>query len=560
MTQTKTTEIDSEWDDHRFPRERRNGVVMGLDWDQIVVLLCGAGFTWFQAQFIVGVPLGFVTGLPLLVITALIGVLKPAGHSVPFWVFLWIIAKYRRFRGQLMFRRRVAAVQFTGIEDDPNPEEDEERDSQHDGDEADHDVHGAGVETPWRDKKGRIKIQGGDRFVLPGELAELRAYTLPGGPAFIYDPRAREAVLVAQVTTSKAFKLESGEEQIARTRGFRSGLTTLAGLKGVARWQTSDQTTLISGSRIEAWYAGKQASAPRIWDEEIGEEVPLSGERVDEFVHQGYLDLIRQANSVPVHEMWLSVVLKADQLTQQILTYGGGLRGFMEVAVGLTEAIESVVESAGGQVTGWHTARTVAGLSRTAFDPGSSLMVTQGDNGVVGADVSDAGPMAMDVYPDRLVSDSGQHRTFLVSEWPQDQVDLGFLGEFVFAGGFRHTVTMHYQPRPLAKAKKSVRERRASWRSAAKIRAKLDREEDEEVLQEWTDIGHEGQELARGFAAMKPVGLITVSAPEGTALEGYSNDVMHAATQANCQVRVLWNQQDAGFAASALPFGRIQVR
>ncbi|WP_344717184.1 SCO6880 family protein [Nesterenkonia halobia] len=551
MTTTESR-FESEWDGSSFPKERRTGVVLGLDWVQVGTVLVGIGMAILQALFLVPFPWGVLTAIPVLMITAAVAIPKPAGRSIPVWGAVILYYKLRNRRGQLQYRRQLAPVQV---------EQDAELLDGEDDDDDDEPDDGISRETQWRDARGRIKLTTERRrFTLPGELAELTAYELPGGPAFVWDPRHREGIMVAQVSTPKAFGLEAAEDQEGRTRGYRDGLTALAGVEGIDRWVTSDQTTLIAGARIERYYDQKRAKAPTVWEEDLEQHVPLSGENVDPFQHSAFIDLMRESGSVPVHEMWLTIVLSEKKLREAITVSGGGIRGFMEVAIGVTGSVESVVEDSGAEVTGWHTPRTLAGLSRSAFDPGSTLMVTQGDGGIAGADVTDAGPMAMDVYPDRIAADSAVHRTYMISEWPQHQAKLGFLEEFVFAGGFRHTITVAYKPEEPAKALHRNKQRKADLATANRMRQKLDQPDTQQPEREGADVEKEEAELLEGHAPMKPVGLITISAEDMSSLEANCQKVLTRATRANCQLRPVWREQDAAFAAAALPFGRIGIR
>ena len=57
---------------------------------------------------------------------------------------------------------------------------------------------------------------------------------------------------------------------------------------------------------------------------------------------------------------------------------------------------------------------------------------------------------------DVFESDEVLHRTFKISEWPQAHARLGFLDKFVFAGDFRHTVSLYLRPRGVRGAFRNV--------------------------------------------------------------------------------------------------------
>ncbi|MBD4636101.1 hypothetical protein GUG46_02525, partial [Xanthomonas citri pv. citri] len=114
-----------------------------------------------------------------------------------------------------------------------------------------------------RDAKGRIKPGEPARFRLPGVAGELMVYAMPNGAGFVWDPRAREAVVCAKVMTTRGFDLESFDAQEERSLSWGSSLAALSRLPGVVRIQASDQTTLISGAAVEDFYESKQEDAGR---------------------------------------------------------------------------------------------------------------------------------------------------------------------------------------------------------------------------------------------------------------------------------------------------------
>src|SRR5699024_798554 len=166
----------------------------------------------------------------------------------------------------------------------------------------------------------------GLRFRLPGEAQELRGQRLPGGAGLIYDARAGEGLVVARIITSKGFNLEAFELQEDRTAGWRDGLTAVAQMPGVVRVQASDQTSLISGRRAREFYDEKRHEAAF----DAGSAERVSGEGIDPFLHTSFMDLVAEAQDMPVHEMWLTIVLSKEPLSRRIRALGGGLAGFME--------------------------------------------------------------------------------------------------------------------------------------------------------------------------------------------------------------------------------------
>lgn len=527
-------DYETEWDGNRFPREKNTGVVMGLDLVQVIFLVSVLAIA-VAMIFIMGFPRGLFLGVFFALAGGAVGFIRFWGRSLIGWLWESIMFVFRGAAGQLRYKRELPVVATSNERD----EWDTDAESR-----------------PGRDKHGRINPGKGHRLALPGEHAEMKVYDLPGGAGFIFDPKRKEGMIVARLETRRAFRLESDEAMEDRTRGFRDSITALAGIQGVSRVQLSDQTTMISGFRVKSWYEEKSAEAPRVPAPAGTGTVPLSGANVNPWLHNSYLDLIEDAQDQPIHKMWITIVLDATTLERRALAAGGGLRGFMEVSQKTMGNIEEIVKISGVQVTGWHTARSVAALARSAFDPDATLEISDREGDWAGAHPESAGPAGAEVFPRHLWSDGWYHRTYMISEWPQAQAHLGFLEELVFCGEFRHTVTVVFKSKDLRGALRKTQNRKSDWQTAEKIRRKVGRPPSLEHEHEQYDIEQEERELMASHAAVDLIALITVSGADEEQLESHSADLKSKAAQANCEVRPANLQQDSAFVAAALPFGR----
>lgn len=508
---------------------------MGLDWLQVIYLVIfGLGLSMVMV-FSLGFPLGILAAVGNLLVAAMIGIPRFWGRSLLMWAFTTVVFLFRGAKGQLRYQRRLSVVSTS----------------------ADRREWAQNPDTiPGRDKHTRIEPGDGYRLHLPGELGELKVYDLPGGAGFVFDPRRKEGIIVARLQTRRAFALESDDDKEDRTRGFRDQITNLSGIKGVTRVQMSDQTTMISGAKIAAFYEQKRAEAPRVPSPDGNGAVPLSGPAINAWQHYGYEDYIGEAQDQPMHEMWLTAVLSASDLERRILAAGGGLRGFMEVSIGIMGNIEQMVSASGVKVIGWHTPRSMAALARSTFDPGSALEISDREGDWAGASPESAGPTGADVSPLQVWSDGWYHRTFEISEWPRGQARLGFMENLVFAGPFRHTVTVVFKPKEIRGALRKTQQRKADHQSAAKMRRNLDRPESLEHARELEDIEAEELDLLESNAAVDIAGLVTISAKTEEEIESHAADIKAKATGANCEIRQVVLQQDAAFTAAAMPFGR----
>lgn len=528
-------QFDSEWDNTRFPAERDTGVIMGLDWAQVIFLsVFGLGAS-VAMVFVLGFPFGMLAAIGNLLIAAAIGIPRFWGRSSLLWAFTAVRFLWRGSKGQLRYQRRLSVVSTSADrqqwEQDPDS-------------------------RPGRDKHTRVEPGEGYRLHLPGELNELRVYHLPDGAGFVFDRRRREGVVIARLQTRRAFALESNDDQEERTRGFRDQITNLSGIKGVSRIQMSDQTTMVSGAKVKSFYEQKRAEAPRVSSPDGEGTVPLSGPAINPWTHHAYQDYIAGAQEQPLHEMWLTIVLSAHDLERRSLAAGGGLRGFMEVSLGVMGNVEQMVAASGLKVIGWHTPRSIGALSKTTWDPSSALEVSDREGDWAGASPEASGPTGIEVSAIQIWSDGWFHRTFEISEWPRGQARLGFLEKLVFAGPFRHTVTVVFKPKDIRMAMRKTQQRKADIGTATRMMSKMDRPETLEHQRELEDVEKEELDLMEGHAAVDVVGLITVSAKTEEEIESHAADIKAKATAANCEIRPVMLQQDVAFTAAAMPYGR----
>ena len=529
MSTAVKMDVESEYDEVRFPQERTPGLVLGLTGEQLIVM--GIGVAVGMAFILRGGP-SLVVGLMFFVVFGILGAVRFRGRSVPGWIAVALRYLRRGSSEQLSYRQGLSpAHELTLVDGEPQA------------------VVIEAATKAERDAKGVIKPGQPTRFRLPGVTGELMVYALPNGAGFVWDPRAREAVVVAKVMTSRGFNLESFDAQEERSLSWGAALAAMSRLPGVVRIQASDQTTLISGANVQGFYEGKQEAAG------------ITGEQIDPFLDAAFHELMREAQSMPVHEQWLSLVVSPAKITSQLRALGGGMPALMEQMSKLMATVEGALPRSGTRVTAWHSPRTLAGLSRAAFDPDAALMVSATDltGAAVGTAPTSAGPMAVETHPGHLITDGTMHRTYKVSELPQDVARLGFLDELVFSGDFRHTVTVYMSPVERGAAVRSVQRRMASWSSDSSFLRKLGRPHSIEHDQTLEDIQRERAELRRRHTGMDMVVLVTVTGRSQSELESAANEVVTAAITSGCEVRPIWLEQDAAFIAAALPFGRIKL-
>ncbi|MFP3397177.1 SCO6880 family protein [Brevibacterium sp. SIMBA_078] len=538
----------SEWDGARFGREQGTGVAFGLGMGQIIFIGAGLAVALivvfvFNSAF----PVNLLPAGGVLAVTLAIGVPRIQGKSLLEWASVVRFMVRRRRRGQNEFVPPTSGVAVehtdTGWVTTPHL------------DVVDGPVKRS--DDTARDKKGRITVPKATRLVLPGEFAELLMYQLPGGAAFIYDPVAKQAIIIAEIDTHKAFELEEFEGQEDRLRVWAEIEATLSGIEGVAWVQMSDQTTMVSGQAVLDYYESRVNESDYRVDPVTGEHLRNAGQELNPWLHQGLVEMLASVEGRPVHTRWLSVVLNRDQLTKRIQGAGRGIRGFMEVALSVMNTVAEALPESGTEVARWHTPTSAAALIRTAFDPASSVEVTA--RGEAGVAVGAAGPMYTKTNLGTFESDGAVHQTLKISEFPRQQAKLGFLADIVFAGDFRHTVSMYMKPRNVRKALKKNERDRSTWLTNDTVREKVGKMNTLKNDRQREDLEQEEMEMTSGHAALSMAVYVTVSAMSEPELEAQLSQLRNRVARANCELRPLFGQQDSAFVAAATPLGRLKL-
>lgn len=522
---------ESEWDGTRFGREQTTGVMLGLTKDQVIFLGVGAGIVMLTLISL-NAPASVFLALMIALVFAGVGIPKVQGMSLVMYLWRSIVYVIRGSKGQLEYVQRDGAdmgAELSLLDEDPTgPVLGKQQDYE----------QGDALE---RDKKGRLIPGTPQRFVLPGEAHELLAYTLPGGAGMVFNPRRGEAMVSAKIRTTKGFDLESFDVQEERTGGWREAISALMRTEGVVRVQATDQTTLMSSKSVKAWYERRSESEG-------------AGADIDPFLHTSFLDLMDQAQDMPVHEKWITIVIARGRVAQRIRANGGGMPGMMQLMLSVMGTVETMVLRSGALIAGWHSSRSLAGLSRSAFDPGSSVQISERSGDWIGAAPHSAGPMAMEVYKDTVSTDGYWHRTYKVSEFPQKQAQFGFLEALVFSGDFRHTVSVFYSPGEPRKALKTLQKRKADHKATGNMLDRMGKEPSLEHEREREDIDSEEDQLVSGHAPVHLSVLITVTGSDEMELEANCDRVLQRAVESNCELRPLILEQDTAFLAAALPF------
>ncbi|MFP8959198.1 SCO6880 family protein [Streptomyces nanhaiensis] len=376
---------------------------------------------------------------------------------------------------------------------------------------------------------------------LPGTAASLKVVT-PGdsanGAAAVHDPHHQTLTAVARVS-SRAFALLDPATQNANVNGWGRALAGIARTGHVARVQVLERTVPDSGDTLS-----------RHWARQGRPEAPVAG--------QIYSELVASAGPAAApHETYLAISLDLKAARRLIGQAGGGLPGAFTVMEQTTSSITQAARNAGLTVTGWLSAREIAAVIRTAYDPGALAALQQwSDTGRAEADPAAAGPVVQVEEYDRLATDTAHHATYWVENWPRTEMGAGFLHGIMFTAGVRRSLSLIYVPQGLESALRDVQRKKAAIIADASERARRGQVDSEEDSVEYADVKTRERQLIAGHADVALTGLVTVTADTDALLDAACAQIETAAVTAGVDLRRLNYQQPDAFTLGALPLAR----
>ncbi|AUH44811.1 hypothetical protein CXR04_09870 [Streptomyces sp. CMB-StM0423] len=376
---------------------------------------------------------------------------------------------------------------------------------------------------------------------LPGAAAALAVVT-PGdsanGAAAVHDPHRHTLTAIARVT-GPAFVLLDPATQNQHVTGWGRALAGIARSGHIAAVQVLERTVADSGDGLARHFTRNgQAQAP------------VAG--------QIYSELLTSAGPAAApHETYLAVSLDLKAARRLIAQAGGGLTGAFTVMAQTTTSVAQAARNAGLLATGWLTAREIAAVIRTAYDPNALAALQQwSSTGRAEAEPAAAGPVVQVEEYDRLATDSARHTTYWVENWPRTESNAGFLHGLMFTPGVRRTLSLIYIPQGLQAALRDVQRKKAAIIADANERARRGQVDSEEDSVEYADVKTRERQLLAGHADVALTGLVTVTAATDALLDTACAQIETHAVTAGVDLRRLNYQQPDAFTITALPLAR----
>ena len=371
-------------------------------------------------------------------------------------------------------------------------------------------------------------------MALPGDAAALRFYEdTDSGACMVHDPHL-QTLSVTVAVTHPAYVLLSAGEQASRVSAWGRLLASLSRSGCCGAVQVLEATVPDPGTGVAGWYERR-------------------GTHDGGWADANYADLLRQSShGSSAHRSTITISLDMRRAAKAVREAGRGIKGAAAVLRGQMEALEYSLLAADLLLECWLDAEALALIVRQAYDPAASPLRP----GRPGADLHQAGPVAVSEHWSYLRHDSGFSTVLWISEWPRQDVAPNFLHSVVFAQGVRRSLSLVAHPLGAQEALRRIRKEKTEAVTDSAQRAKIGQIQDLSDRQQYEDVLIREQALIAGHADMEFSGFVTVTAASPDELSAAVAQIEQAASQSSCETRVLYGRQAQGFVVAALPLGR----
>jgi hypothetical protein len=270
-----------------------------------------------------------------------------------------------------------------------------------------------------------------------------------------------------------------------------------------------------------------------------------------------YLALVD--NAAPVgreHEVLIAIRVSHRRAGRLARKAGGGDAGLARVAIREAAALVQQLATLEVGVAGALSPRMLARAVRLGFDPETLARTNEDlDDDTQGVDTGLPGPVATEEGWGVYRADGALHVTYWVADWPRTDVACDVLMPLILADQARRSVSVVMEPRDPARALREAENARTQEVADEDLRDRAGFLTSARRRRQQEAITRRETELADGHGAYRYTGYVTVSAPNPEELEEACAAVEQAAQMARCELRRLWGEQEAAFAAT-LPLCR----
>ncbi len=383
---------------------------------------------------------------------------------------------------------------------------------------------------------------------LPGTRASVQIWEVEG-VATAYNPHERTVSITAELEV-QGFLMKDIPDRHDLAQQWANVLAAFTQRAGVKRVTLQERTTPTT---IRAARAHLTDVTARLDD-------PPTSDVIGNY--QRVMDTSERF--AVAHRNFLTLTLDLPALSPQLKALGGGADAVQRLAVIEAQNVTDALRTARISVRRWLTARDLAALSRTAFDPEFLATVQNRDPDHEGVALSAIGPMYLEEPRGKngiVITDSGVHTTMWIHEWPRSDAPVGFLAPLVFARhpvtgeAVTHILSIVLTPVPVEKALRRIREEKKVWRGNQKMRARRNADGSAADEADWLALERQEEEIVAGHGEFRYGGYLTISAADEEQLEQSVAGARNALSQVGMEAQVLYCQQAEALLVNALPLG-----
>ncbi|MDD2859273.1 MAG: PrgI family protein, partial [Candidatus Nanopelagicales bacterium] len=354
------------------------------------------------------------------------------------------------------------------------------------------------------------------------------------GVGYLFHPHQATVTAVVEVT-SPAFLLRDPVDRNSRIAGWGRVLAASTRTGAIHQVQLLERSIPDDGSELKAYT-----------------DAHLTTEPTQLTLADAYRDLVGDLRGgADRHQTFLAITVDRAAAAPRIKAAGGQIAGLIHAWRQEYALLERLLPAAGLAVVDELSARRLAEVVRTAYDPASTSTIRPGQ----GVDPAACGPTAGREEWDHLRTDGAFHAVLWVAEWPRAHVAADVLWPVIFPSGVHRALSLFYQPFTRAQSESAIRAKHSEILQSSWLKEKLGRVETLADSKELDDVLNREAELLAGHAEVGLVGMITITASTLDALEADVTTIHAAATQASLDLRRVYGQQLQAFTAAALPIG-----
>lgn len=271
-----------------------------------------------------------------------------------------------------------------------------------------------------------------------------------------------------------------------------------------------------------------------------------------------YRDLLdRQAPFTIAHEVLVTLTVEVRRVRSRRQVEP--LTAAIEVLTDETRLLIARLESSDLTVESVLSPVEVCDAIRVRSDPtrlaGAQFGRRRSLSAAAGRGPGEWGPMAVEADWLHVRVDGSFHRSYRIALWPMLPVTADWLSPLLTGDSATRTVTMVFEPVPLARAAKDANRQLTSIEADRQQKERHGFRLTAGERRRQVDVETRERELAEGHPEFRHVGIVTVTADSLEALEDASARVEQAAAQSLLDLRPLAARQAEGWVTS-LPLGR----